>query len=131
MAWGGRAQAAETTRASSGVQRTSPPDKGTGEPANYGPGRRAASPPGQCTVTVATAAEAATLLLASLDIPSLTARNHEISALSALAVAEAADVLAIDNTDGSVLDHDTVLLLSSFPAASLTSAAKVALSPTV
>src|SRR5438552_15852685 len=46
MAWGGRAQAAPTTRASSGVRRTSPPDKGTGEPANYGPGRRAASPPG-------------------------------------------------------------------------------------
>src|SRR5438045_7944123 len=46
MAWGGRAQAAATTRASSGVRRTSPPDKGTGEPANYGPGRRAASPPG-------------------------------------------------------------------------------------
>src|SRR5207253_10380040 len=46
MAWGGRAQATATTRASSGVRRTSPPDKGTGEPANYGPGRRAASPPG-------------------------------------------------------------------------------------
>src|SRR2546421_727170 len=46
MAWGGRAQAAATTRASSGVRRTSPPDKGTGEPANYGPGRRGASPPG-------------------------------------------------------------------------------------
>src|SRR5207237_3861856 len=53
MAWGGRAHAAARTRGSSRVQRTSPPDKGTGEPANYGPGRRAASPPGQCTVIVA------------------------------------------------------------------------------
>src|SRR5437660_12916759 len=46
MAWGGRAHAVATTRASSGVRRTSPPDKGTGEPANYRPRRRTASPPG-------------------------------------------------------------------------------------
>src|SRR5437868_7298464 len=45
MACGGRAQAAVTTKANRGVQRTSPPDKGTGEPANYRPGRRGASPP--------------------------------------------------------------------------------------
>src|SRR5205085_3438186 len=83
------------------------------------------------TVTVATGAGAATLMLASPVFPSLIARTRAVPALSARTVAEAPAVLAIDNTDGSVLDHDTARLLSAFPAASLTSAAKVALSPTV
>src|SRR2546430_135756 len=44
MACGGRAHAAARTRDSSGVQRTSPPHKRTGAPANAGPGTHAASP---------------------------------------------------------------------------------------
>src|SRR5437764_966226 len=83
------------------------------------------------TVTVATGAGAATLMLASPVFPSLVARSTAVPALSARTVAEAPAVLAIDSTDGSVLDHDTARLRSTFPAASRTSAAKVALSPTV
>jgi len=63
--------------------------------------------------------------------PSLVARSTAVPALSARTVAEAPAVLVIDNTDGSVLDHDTARLLSTFPAASLRSAEKVVLSPTV
>src|SRR2546423_1534412 len=104
MAWGGRGHAAAPTRASSGGERPRPPAKGTG---------------------------AATLMLASPVFPSLVARSTAVPALRARTVAEAPAILVIDNTDGSVPDHDTARLRSTFPAASLTSAAKVALSPTV
>src|SRR2546421_6472012 len=52
MAWGGRAQATATTRASSGVQRTSPPSP-EGGLANYRRAGLMASPPRQRTVIVA------------------------------------------------------------------------------
>src|SRR2546423_15696009 len=83
------------------------------------------------TVTVATGAGAATLMLASPAFPSLIARTRAVPALSARTVAEAPAVLAIDNTAGSVLDHDTARLLRALPAASLMTAAKVATPPAV
>src|SRR5205807_7468100 len=210
MACGGRAQAAVTTKANRGVQRTSPPDKGTGERATHRPGRRAASPPGQCTVivawpvlpslvarkkalptargwtsacapelltlmtegsrvdqetvrfrsklpaasrrsarknfalsptarvavsgttvTVATGAGAATLMLASPIFPSLVARSEASPAAWARIVAEGPLALVIVTTELSVLDHDTDRLLRLFPAASRSCAVKVALSPPV
>src|SRR5438874_10670072 len=78
------------------------------------------------TVTVATGTGAATLMLASPVFPSLVARSTAVPALRARTVAEAPAILVIDNTDGSVPDHDTARLRSTFPAASLASAAKVA-----
>src|SRR2546423_15093123 len=118
MAWGGRAQAAATTRASSGVQRTSPPDKGTGEPANYGPGRRGASPPPQCTVIVACPV-----------LPSLVARNTTLPAARGCTSARAPNPCRL-MTVLSAADQDTARFDSGLPAASRRSARNATLSPT-
>src|SRR5207248_2807514 len=83
------------------------------------------------TVTVATGAAAATLMLASPVFPSLVARSEASPAAWARIVAEEPLALVIITTELSVLDHDTDRLLRILPAASRSCAVKVALSPLV
>src|SRR5205085_7549428 len=118
-ACGGRAQAAVPSKADRGVQRTSPPDKGTGEPANYRPGGRAASPPPQCTVIVAWPV-----------LPSLVARKKALPTARGWTSASVPEPLTL-MTEGSLVDQETVRFRSKLPAASRRSARKnLALSPT-
>jgi hypothetical protein len=63
------------------------------------------------TVTVATGAGAATLMLASPVFPSLVARSEASPAAWARIVVEGPLALVIVTTELSVLDHDTDRLL--------------------
>src|SRR5437879_13119186 len=83
------------------------------------------------TVTVATGAGAATLMLASPVFPSLVARSEARPAARARIVAEGPFTLVISTIEASVLDHDTDRLLRMLPAASRSCAVNVALSPPV
>src|SRR5437870_5558058 len=83
------------------------------------------------TVTVATGAGAATLMLASPVFPSLVARSEARPAARARIVAEGPFTLVISTIEASVLDHDTDRLLRMLPAASRGCAVNVALSPPV
>src|SRR5256886_7603516 len=83
------------------------------------------------TVTVATGAGAATLMLASPVFPSLVARSEARPAARARIVAEGPFTLVISTIEASVLHHDTDRLLRMLPAASRSCAVNVALSPPV
>src|SRR5207244_12590944 len=81
------------------------------------------------TVTVATGAGAATLMLASPVFPSLVARSEARPAARARIVAEGPFTLVISTIEASVLDHDTDRLLRMLPAASRRCAVNGAVSP--
>src|SRR3989442_1367035 len=83
------------------------------------------------TVTVATGAGAATLMLASPVFPSPVARSEANPAAWARIVAEGPLALVIVTTELSVLDHDTDRLIRMLPAASPSCPVKLALSPPV
>src|SRR5919204_5864872 len=83
------------------------------------------------TVTVATGGGGTTVTVAWPVLPSLVARSVAVPGPLARTLTELPDELVIDNTDGSVLDHDTARLPRALPAASLKSAVKTGVSPTV
>src|SRR5437868_4148040 len=82
------------------------------------------------TVTVATGAAAATLMLASPVFPSLVARSEANPGARARTKAEVFAIV-IFTTDVSVLNHETDRLLRLFPAESRSCAVNAALSPAV